>query len=170
MKDEILSRNPGNGREQATISYEYDFVVPKHVLSQKGGKDVPRTHVFIPWAHLKPTYRGKEKKDAQPLNLKSIRRMSIMMRRYFENYHCIKARFHGSPDSQFLRRTGRTILIVTALDNRSGKSTRPLQRTWRGTLSHGSTKAVVEKVVIMESLWVCLALYDSIVHSRTRPL
>ena len=38
--------------------------------------------VFIPWDKFKPTYRGKEKKDAQPLNLKTIKRMSIMMRRY----------------------------------------------------------------------------------------
>ena len=31
---------------------------------------------------LKPTYRGKEKKGAKALDKKSVKRFSIMMRRY----------------------------------------------------------------------------------------
>lgn len=38
--------------------------------------------MFIPWSGLKPTFRGKEKEHADPINLRSLKRMSIMMRRY----------------------------------------------------------------------------------------
>lgn len=60
-----------DGREQSTISYEYDF-------SAAGNYSV-----FIPWSELKPTYRGKEKDDAPPLNTKNIKRWSFMMRSFF---------------------------------------------------------------------------------------
>lgn len=76
LKDELLPRNPDNGREQATISWEYDFKPCSRENSlEKGGL------VFVPWSGLKPTYRGKEKEHADPINLKTIKRMSIMMRR-----------------------------------------------------------------------------------------
>lgn len=70
LKDEILPLME-DGREQSTISYEYDF-------SASGSYSV-----FIPWTELKPTYRGKEKEDAPPLNTKSIKRWSFMMRSFF---------------------------------------------------------------------------------------
>jgi len=80
LKDNLLDRNPENGREQATISWEYDF----EVLQTIGADEKAKTDsVFIPWSNLKPTYRGKDKKDADPLDLKSIKRMSIMMRSFF---------------------------------------------------------------------------------------
>lgn len=79
LKDNLLDRNPENGREQATISWEYDF----EVLQTIGADEKAKTEsVFIPWSNLRPTYRGKQKNDADPLDLKSIKRMSIMMRRY----------------------------------------------------------------------------------------
>jgi hypothetical protein len=37
----------------------------------------------VPWSHLKPTYRGKEKKDAEALDTKNIKRFSIMNRSFF---------------------------------------------------------------------------------------
>ncbi|KAH0165327.1 CIA30-domain-containing protein, partial [Aureobasidium melanogenum] len=78
LKDELLPRNPDNGREQATISWEYDFKPCFGEGSlEKGGL------VFVPWSALKPTYRGKEKEHADPINLKTIKRMSIMMRSFF---------------------------------------------------------------------------------------
>lgn len=80
MKDELLSRDPETGREQATISYEYDFEVPGTILAN--GEETTGSSIFIPWSSLKPTYRGKERKDAKPLDLTSIKRVSIMMRRY----------------------------------------------------------------------------------------
>lgn len=36
----------------------------------------------MPWKALNPTYRGKLKKDAKSLDLKTVKRVSIMMRRY----------------------------------------------------------------------------------------
>jgi hypothetical protein len=78
LKDTLLSRDPDSGREQATISWECDFDLPPQTVP---GETKDRT-VFIPWDSLNPTYRGKLKKDAEPLDLKKIKRFSIMMRRY----------------------------------------------------------------------------------------
>lgn len=72
LKDELLPKSP-NGREQSTVSWEYDFK-----LEGDDGKG----KVFIKWDDLKPTYRGREKKDARPLDLKDIKSFSLMMRRY----------------------------------------------------------------------------------------
>lgn len=74
IKDDILQPSP-NGREQSTISYEYDFEVVSTI-------SVKATEVFISWNDLKATYRGKEKPDAPALKTMNIRRFSIMMRRY----------------------------------------------------------------------------------------
>ena len=76
IKDELLPRNPENGREQATISWEYDFAVAEDAAQAES------SFVFIPWKELKATYRGKEKKGAKKLDTKSVKRFSIMMRRY----------------------------------------------------------------------------------------
>jgi hypothetical protein len=43
--------------------------------------------VFVHWSDLKPTYRGREKKDVKPLDLKHVRRISLMMRRYVGCFH-----------------------------------------------------------------------------------
>ncbi|KAI0103017.1 NADH:ubiquinone oxidoreductase intermediate-associated protein 30 [Nemania sp. FL0031] len=69
LKDEILPKRP-DGREQSTVSWEYDFA----------GEG---TELDIAWKDLKPTYRGKPKPDAKPLDLTSIKRISIMMRSFF---------------------------------------------------------------------------------------
>ena len=69
LKDELLPRSP-NGREQSTISWEYDF-------KPKGGRE----KVFASWDNFKATYRGREKPDAKPLDLKNVKRISLMMRR-----------------------------------------------------------------------------------------
>jgi hypothetical protein len=77
LKDTLLSRDPDSGREQATISWECDFDLPPQTLPG----DVKNKTVFIPWSALNPTYRGKLKKDAKPIDLKKVKRFSIMMRR-----------------------------------------------------------------------------------------
>jgi hypothetical protein len=82
LKDTLLSRDPDSGREQATISWECDFDLPPQTIP---GDTKDRT-IFIPWDSLNPTYRGKLKKDAEPLDLKKIKRFSIMMRRYACSY------------------------------------------------------------------------------------
>ncbi|KAI0184836.1 complex I intermediate-associated protein 30-domain-containing protein [Xylaria flabelliformis] len=69
VKDEILPKRP-DGREQSTVSWEYDFLGTG-------------TELDIPWQDLTPTYRGKPKLDAKPLDLGNIKRISIMMRSFF---------------------------------------------------------------------------------------
>jgi hypothetical protein len=75
LKDQLLPPDPESGREQSTISYEYDFQVTME--KAKGNS----ASVFIAWKNLKATYRGKEMKDAPPLNYAKIKHMSLMMRR-----------------------------------------------------------------------------------------
>ncbi|KAI0395517.1 NADH:ubiquinone oxidoreductase intermediate-associated protein 30 [Xylariaceae sp. FL0594] len=70
VKDQVLPKRP-DGREQSTVSWEYDFT---------GNKELD---LLVPWKDLKPTYRGKPKPDAEPLDRTSIKRVSIMMRSFF---------------------------------------------------------------------------------------
>lgn len=76
VKDKLLPMNPENGREQFTISYEYDFSISSKMVNSNG------TFIFIPWRDFKATHRGKEKKEASALDRKKIKRFSTMMRRY----------------------------------------------------------------------------------------
>jgi hypothetical protein len=69
LKDTLLPKSP-NGREQSTVSWEYDF---------NGDKEGSK--VFVKWDNFAPTYRGREQKDAKPLDLKNVKRISLMMRR-----------------------------------------------------------------------------------------
>lgn len=69
IKDELLPKR-SDGRDQSTISWEYDF--------KAEGEKV----IYVPWKKLNPTYRGREKKDTKPLNLSNIKRISLLMRRY----------------------------------------------------------------------------------------
>jgi hypothetical protein len=62
LKDQLLPPGPETGREQSTISYEYDFQITME--KAKGNS----ASVFVAWKNLKATYRGKEMKDAPPLN------------------------------------------------------------------------------------------------------
>ncbi|KAK3634517.1 hypothetical protein LTR56_015245 [Elasticomyces elasticus] len=64
LKDKLLSPNPENGREQATISYEADFDLLPQTIP---GNTHDRT-VIIPFASLNATYRGKLQKDAPALD------------------------------------------------------------------------------------------------------
>lgn len=75
LKDTLLPKNPENGREQSTISWEYDFSLPD-------GDQGPNFDISFKWSDLKPTYRGKEVKDVERLDTSSVKRISIMMRRY----------------------------------------------------------------------------------------
>ncbi|KAF4627062.1 hypothetical protein G7Y89_g11099 [Cudoniella acicularis] len=66
VKDKLLPKR-WDGRDQSTVSWKFDF-------EGKEGK------VLVPWEELKATYRGREKKDAEPLDLKGVMRISLMMR------------------------------------------------------------------------------------------
>ncbi|OJJ47043.1 hypothetical protein ASPZODRAFT_53800, partial [Penicilliopsis zonata CBS 506.65] len=78
VKDEILPPGP-DGREQSTVSWEYEFQVGHNNETNSETK----SRVIIRWKDLKPTYRGKEKTDAQPLDLERVKRFGIMMRSFF---------------------------------------------------------------------------------------
>ncbi|PNS19843.1 hypothetical protein CAC42_7810 [Sphaceloma murrayae] len=79
LKDSLLPRNPDNGREQATTSYEYDFQT-----TSPASLDHPSsTTIHIPWSSFEPTYRGRKQDDAKPLKTAHIKRLSIMMRSFF---------------------------------------------------------------------------------------
>lgn len=73
LKDELLPKSP-NGREQSTTSWEYEFTIAENKL-EAGEK------VFVSWNDLKPTYRGREQKDAKPLDTQNVKRISLLMRR-----------------------------------------------------------------------------------------
>lgn len=73
IKDTLLAQNPANGREQASISYEFDF-------KANVANDRPLT-IRIPWSAFKATYRGREQDKAKPVATSSIRQFSVMMRR-----------------------------------------------------------------------------------------
>ncbi|KAI1434788.1 NADH:ubiquinone oxidoreductase intermediate-associated protein 30 [Xylaria sp. CBS 124048] len=72
LKDEILPRR-ADGREQSSVSWEYDFV----------GGCREASEVDVRWEEFVPTYRGLRKPDAKPLDVASIKRISIMMRSFF---------------------------------------------------------------------------------------
>jgi hypothetical protein len=69
LKDQLLPKSP-NGREHSTISWEYDFKA-----MQDGEK------IFLNWDELNATYRGRKVDDPAPLDIKNIKRISLMMRR-----------------------------------------------------------------------------------------
>ncbi|XTI88520.1 CIA30-domain-containing protein, partial [Cenococcum geophilum] len=79
IKDKLLQMNPGNGREQSTISYEYDFSISSKMANSNG------TFIFIPWKDFKATYRGKEEKEVSALDRKKIKRFSTTMRSFFSD-------------------------------------------------------------------------------------
>lgn len=74
LKDDLVPPS-SDGREQSSVSWEAQFV------AEKPGD------VKLPWDQFKATYRGREKEDAAPLNLKDIKRVGLMMRRYVRDYN-----------------------------------------------------------------------------------
>ncbi|MCJ1338181.1 hypothetical protein MMC09_003466 [Bachmanniomyces sp. S44760] len=76
LKDELPEGQRDDGREKSGVNWEYDLTVPP---SADGV--VVEKRVFVRWGDFKPTYRGREMKDAKPLKTRSIRKFSFMMRR-----------------------------------------------------------------------------------------
>lgn len=73
LKDDIPGRRD-DGREMSGITWEA-------VIDTSGKQNHERQSIFLPWTAFEATYRGRPKDDAKPLNLKSIKRVSFMMRR-----------------------------------------------------------------------------------------
>jgi hypothetical protein len=77
LKDSLLPPNPDSGREQSTVSHEYDFMIPT------AKSEDSNITIFIPWDEYTATYRGKKKEDAPSLDLHNIKRISLMNRSFF---------------------------------------------------------------------------------------
>ncbi|KAL9625853.1 MAG: hypothetical protein Q9160_000173 [Pyrenula sp. 1 TL-2023] len=78
LKDELLPRSVDTQREQATLSFEYDF----QSIENNGASLECKLKMFVPWRQFKATYRGRETKNSQKVDPRHIRRFSIMMRRH----------------------------------------------------------------------------------------
>ncbi|KAL9051423.1 MAG: hypothetical protein Q9162_006030 [Coniocarpon cinnabarinum] len=76
LKDSLLPRGD-DGREQASVSYEYDFRVQ---FPFGTGQEMV---IRIPFAEFEPTYRGRKQDNAKPLDTRSIKRLSFMVRSFF---------------------------------------------------------------------------------------
>ncbi|KAK8053922.1 hypothetical protein PG996_013223 [Apiospora saccharicola] len=107
LKDEEVYKRP-DGRDQSTISWEYDFVSPTE--GDGSGKDGDDQVLYVPWADFKPTYRGKPKPDAPGLDLANVRRISLMMRSFF-----------GQQEGAFRLE----VAYIAAVKNSSSKAARP---------------------------------------------
>ncbi|KAK2613051.1 hypothetical protein QQS21_000980 [Conoideocrella luteorostrata] len=70
LKNDLLPPRD-DGREKSTVSWEAEFVADKP------------GDVKLTWDAFKPTYRGREKKDAPELDLKDVKRIGLMMRSFF---------------------------------------------------------------------------------------
>lgn len=79
LKDEVLPSNPDNGREQSTVSWEYNFV--RSEASSTNDAESPDRSIIIPFTAFKAMYRGRPDNDAESLRVQDIRRFSIMIRR-----------------------------------------------------------------------------------------
>ncbi|KAI9728726.1 MAG: hypothetical protein M1828_002832 [Chrysothrix sp. TS-e1954] len=75
--DSVLPKSSSSGREQATISWETTFSAGTNEADEED------LLIQLPWKLFKPTYRGKEVKDVEPLNKSSVMSISIMARSMF---------------------------------------------------------------------------------------
>ncbi|KPI38808.1 uncharacterized protein AB675_5944 [Cyphellophora attinorum] len=74
LKDDLLPERD-DGREQSTVSWEYDFVAAASAARANGL--AKHQTVFIPWHSFTATYRGKPMRDAGRPNVASIKRIII---------------------------------------------------------------------------------------------
>lgn len=68
LKDTLPGRRD-DGRDEAGVSWEFDFVAKRDAV------------VRVPWRDFRATYRGKDVKDPKPLDLGHVKRVGLMMRR-----------------------------------------------------------------------------------------
>lgn len=160
------------------------------MLQTIGAREKAKTEsVFIPWSNLKPTYRGKENHDADPLDLKSIKRMSIMMRRYGLplrlGHACTHARFSffGTQEGPFslslrsITATKRIPVGYHELESGTSSARRAHWRTWSRsfTVSHdnfdpeyseNNSLLVIACSLSVENLWGCFLDHSHMLLAR----
>ena len=79
LKDEILPKRP-DGREQSSLSWEYEFTVPLPEEREEGMRE--GTVLRVKWCEFVPTYRGKPKEGLnRSIEPNNIKRVTLMMRR-----------------------------------------------------------------------------------------
>lgn len=83
LKDTLLPPSPETGKEQSTISWEYDFTLSSESSEVGDEKTSAESTIYIPFDKFEPTFRGKPQKDVQGLATGSIKRFSIMNRSFF---------------------------------------------------------------------------------------
>ena len=69
LKDDRPPPDSASDREKSTLVFECDFELPPDDETDKSDGKI----VFMPWDAFNATYRGKVKKDAEPLDLKNIK-------------------------------------------------------------------------------------------------
>ena len=90
LKDAVPSGKRNDSREKAGISWEAEFnctegVEEALILNGEEARHMRGERIiWLPWSKFKPTYRGREKDDAPPLQLRNIRRFGLMMRSFFD--------------------------------------------------------------------------------------
>ncbi|RSM01246.1 hypothetical protein CDV31_011436 [Fusarium ambrosium] len=72
VKDTIPERRE-DGRDEAGVSWEVDFEPPT-----EGGI------IVMKWDEFRATYRGRDVDDPKPLDLGDVKRISLMMRSFFD--------------------------------------------------------------------------------------
>lgn len=82
LKDAIPGRRD-DGREQSGISWEAEFTNSPAAPGDGGERGTGQRHVFLGWDAFEPTYRGRPKPDAEPLDKSDIKRIGLMMRSFF---------------------------------------------------------------------------------------
>ena len=91
LRDEDEDEGKREKGDRAGVNWEVEFRAlaspspspsPATIGEEKEEKEGEGQVVWFPWTDFKPTYRGREKKDAGELKTGEIRRVSIMMRRY----------------------------------------------------------------------------------------
>jgi len=136
LKDEILPLM-ADGREQSSLSYEYDFDSKNEM------------EIFVPWHALNATYRGREQEDAKPLNVESVKRISLMMRSFF-----------GTQEGDFSLTINSIGAVTQPCDIEKGSSYRPRgvvigdQEAWSWKNSN-----LVGLALILGSTWAISAGY-----------
>uniref|UniRef100_A0A093V763 Uncharacterized protein C9E9.15 n=1 Tax=Talaromyces marneffei PM1 TaxID=1077442 RepID=A0A093V763_TALMA len=79
LKDEMLPKRP-DGREQSSLNWEFEFVVPSPKEGEEGMRE--GTVLRVKWCDFVPTYRGKPKEGlSRCIAANNIKRVTLMMRR-----------------------------------------------------------------------------------------
>ena len=95
LKDAVPASKRPDGRERSGLSWEATFKATNATTTDRAVLDAANTTmspsreaqprvIYLPWSAFKATYRGREKKDAEPLQLDRLRRVGLLMRSFFE--------------------------------------------------------------------------------------